>query len=135
MERDGRGLVRRWNINDYIYDERGGKAGASGELVARKIVPLCATAAAAEEAVRGAGPANGDLLIWTGEKLGIVSTVPQYEDHEELVREMEGEGGDGEVAREREREQEYVKTMRAALERQADERRWMSRFRLKRGLF
>jgi hypothetical protein len=42
---------------------------------------------------------------------------------------------DVEQLEERERAEEYSKAMRRALERQADERRWMSQFRLKRGLF
>ena len=126
VERDGRGLARRWNINSFVYNERGGSA--RGELVARKIVPL-----KAPDSGRG-NAGNGDLLIWTGEKLGIVSTRPQYEDHEELVKAFEDKLDLGEQE-DREKADEYSKMMRQALERQADERRWMSQFRLKRGLF
>ena len=53
-------------------------------------------------------------------------------DHEELVNEMKEDVEGKREREERERqEEEYSKTMRRALERQADERRWMSRFRLK----
>jgi len=49
-----------------------------------------------------------------------------------MVKEIEEDGDEKKEKEERERkEEEYSKTMRQALERQADERRWMSRFRLK----
>ncbi|ETN46364.1 uncharacterized protein HMPREF1541_00548 [Cyphellophora europaea CBS 101466] len=125
VERDGRGLARRWNINSFVYNERG--FSASGELVARKIVPL-----GGADSGRGKS-GNGDLLIYTGDKLGIVSTKPEYMDHAELVKAVDNfDLGDEE---DRQKAEEYSKTMRKALERQADERRWMSQFRLKRGLF
>ena len=126
VERDGRGLARRWNINAWQMSERGG--AISGELVARKMVPL--DAMKSERGDRG----DSDLLIWTGEKIGIVTTKPQWEDHDELVKSFEDEL-DLSEQEEREKAEEYSKTMRKALERQADERRWMSQFRLKRGLF
>lgn len=139
VERDGRGLVRRWNINEYSYDATTGAASATGELVARKIVPLapamplCDAPAAADDGGRGEA-GNGELLIWTGEKLGIVGLGMRYEDHEALVNAFEEEDK-GDERGEKERAEEYGRAMRRALERQADERRWMSRFRLKRGLF
>jgi hypothetical protein len=136
VERDGRGLVRRWNLNEFVYDERGGKAGVSGDVVARKICVLGDGGEGDGDGSGGKGEGergDGELLVWTGEKLGMVSVRGGgYGDHEELVRELEG---DGEGGTEKEREVEYAKRMRMALERQADERRWMSRFRLKRGLF
>ncbi|OAP56210.1 hypothetical protein AYL99_09389 [Fonsecaea erecta] len=133
VERDGHSLVRRWNINGYQMGNGGAVAATSasvhGDAVARKIVPLTAVSAS-ERGDRG----DADLLVWTGEKIGIVTSDPQFLDHEEMVREIEG-GDDVEEKRrqaEREKEEEYSKTMRRALERQADERRWMSQFRLKR---
>jgi hypothetical protein len=119
VERDGRGLARRWNINSYVATPSGG--ALSSEHVARKIVPL------------DAGRADGDLLIFTGDRLGVVTTKPLFEDHEELVKAFEDGVGVRE-REERERVEEYGRTMRAALERQADERRWMSRFN-RRGFF
>ena len=126
VERDGRGLARRWNINAWQMNERGG--AISGELVARKMVPL--DTIGSERGDRG----DSDLLIWTGEKIGLVTTKPQWEDHNELVKSFEEELDLGEQE-ERDKADEYSKTMRQALERQADERRWMSQFRLKRGVF
>lgn len=68
IERDGIGLVRRWNMNPFEIDHDG--ARVVGEQVVRKIVPL--DAGESERGSRG----DGDLLIWTGEKVGIVSTKP-----------------------------------------------------------
>lgn len=126
VERDGRGLARRWNINAWQINERGGSL--SGEQVARKMVPL--NTMESDRGDRG----DSDLLIWTGEKVGLITTKPHWEDHDELVKSLEEEV-DADEEREREKAEEYSKTMRRALERQADERRWMSQFRLKRGLF
>lgn len=134
VERDGRSIVRRWNINNYHTSSPGvsgvGVASAfvTGDQVARKIIPLAE--ADTERGRRG----DGDLLIWTGEKIAVVTSNPRLLNHDEMVREIEG-GSDEEALREREERQkaeEYSKTMRRALERQADERRWMSHFRLKR---
>jgi hypothetical protein len=129
VERDGQSLVRRWNINGYQMGNANSiatSASVTGDLVARKIIPLVEP-----DSERGA-KGDADLLIWTGEKIGIVTTNPQFVDHEEMVREMEEDAELKRAKEEQERkEEEYSKTMRQALERQADERRWMSRFRLK----
>lgn len=140
VERDGRSLVRRWNINAYELNATTTgintsvvESSRSGDEVARKIVPLASTAMASEESSYG-NRGDDDLLIWTGERVGVVTTTPLRLDHAEVVADMESEreGGDeGKFLRER--EEEYAKRMRLALERQADERRWMSRFRFKTG--
>jgi hypothetical protein len=129
VERDGRSLARRWNINSFETSNSTmlpTSASVNGDLVARKIIPL-----PEDNSDRGAR-GDADLLIWTGEIIGIVSTNPKYADHAEMVSELES---DGEEKREKEeqerREEEYSTRMRQALERQADERRWMSRFRLR----
>ena len=126
VERDGSGLARRWNINSFDINERGGSA--SGDLVARRILPM------QSRSTGDSTKSDNDLLIWTGEKAGIISTTPQMEAHDELVAAFEEKMDLGEKE-ERERAEEYSNMMRQALERQADERRWMSQFRLKRGLF
>ncbi|KAJ9616694.1 hypothetical protein H2200_000413 [Cladophialophora chaetospira] len=129
VERDGHSLVRRWNINAFQMGSANSipaSASVSGDLVARKIIPLHE-----DDSERGAR-GDADLLIWTGEKIGMVTTNPQYMDHEEMVQEIEGDIEEKREKAEQERkEEEYSKIMRQALERQADERRWMSRFRLK----
>ncbi|KAK5054018.1 hypothetical protein LTR84_001980 [Exophiala bonariae] len=128
VERDGRSLVRKWNINDFdLTTPASNIAAISGDQVARKIIALATPDS--EFGTRG----DGDLLIWTGERVGIVTTKTQRADHLEMVQEMESEGLNGDELRLKEQEEEYSKAMRQALERQADERRWMSRFRFKSG--
>ena len=120
VERDGRGLARRWNINSFELNPLG--AQVHGEKVVRKIVPL--GPAESERGIKG----DGDLLVWTGEQIGIITTRTSRPEHE-LVHifdeklTLDGEGNN--------EASEYARTMRRALERQADERRWMTRFRLR----
>ena len=119
VERDGRGLVRRWNINKYELTPQGGSV--QGEQVVRKIIPL--PSEASERGTRG----DSDLLVWTGESCGIVTTKaarPEDELADELDERLNLNDEEGQA-------EEYAKTMRRALERQADERRWMTRFRLR----
>ncbi|KIY02237.1 uncharacterized protein Z520_02375 [Fonsecaea multimorphosa CBS 102226] len=135
VERDGHSLVRRWNINAFSMGSPNNNAAiatsasVSGDAVARKIIPLN-TLDSSERGHRG----DADLLVWTGEKIGVVTSDPQFLDHEEMVREIEAADTEEKQAKEEQvkKEEEYSKTMRRALERQADERRWMSQFRLKR---
>lgn len=143
VERDGRTLVRRWNINsdrpqtgrsresteDAEANSREHEVtqGATGlwrsaesqgsNEVARKIVPT------------GANLTGDELLLWTGDQIGRLRfSVPgEPEDEEdddisidevdELTREV--------IRRRRHHEKEYESMMRKALERQADEVRWM----------
>ncbi|KAL8825660.1 MAG: hypothetical protein Q9191_004275 [Dirinaria sp. TL-2023a] len=106
VERDGRTLVRRWNINEDVDHElRRGifaapSAAASGH-VARKIVPF------------HDGP-RSELAVWTGEKIGIVGfrKNPRFGP-------WQGELLDDQAREEREMQER----MRRALERQADEAR------------
>lgn len=114
VERDGTGLVRKWNVNTFEINEQGGRA--VGEQVVRNIIPL--DAGESDRGSRG----DGDLLIWTGDKVGIVSTKPLKKNNG-TPSESGGETPEEQGA-------EYSRQMRRALERQADERRWMSRFRL-----
>jgi hypothetical protein len=145
VERDGRTIARRWNINSHqLHQEsfpRVGRsndsnarqaqwfeAGIHGEEVVRKIVPT------------GTGEAD-DLLVWTGERVGLVG----FGRNDEFYDAEDGAGGmddvvktfDGLVDSDRRRgeggnleeaAQEYDRQMRRALERQADELNWMHRF-------
>jgi hypothetical protein len=153
VERDGRSVVRRWNINSYQLQREafprlgggssvGGSGGRTasgqgrftasvhGEEVVRKIIPT------------GKGEAD-DLLVWTGEKVGLVSFGRKEVEEEwsdALEDAMGTQGADGlirvqsEEGRERgggqmeEKAHEYDQQMRRALERQADELNWMTRF-------
>lgn len=116
VERNGIGLVRRWNINTFEVDQAG--ARVVGEQVIRKIVPLDPG-----ESLRGTR-GDGDLLVWTGENIGIVSTRPPKQTNETP--------SDSGANTPEEQGAEYSRQMRRALERQADEARWMRRFRLNR---
>lgn len=149
VERDGRSLVRRWNMNSFDLDATPVGTGInsnmvttsrSGDEVARKIVPLATTtmtttSSSVDSDTHGYGKrGDGDLLIWTGERVGIVTTRPQRLDHRQVVHEIESAGQQDDPSRDlRHKEEEYAQRMRLALERQADERRWMSRFRFKTG--
>ncbi|MCJ1405421.1 hypothetical protein MMC11_008649 [Xylographa trunciseda] len=119
MERDGSTLVRRWNINQYEGSERVGifrssSAEAHGD-VARKLLPV-------NSGVVDAQAKSDELLVWTGERVGIVAfkNRPQFglEDWEQRVETAE------EKIKRRE-ERIYGETMRRALEKQADEVRFV----------
>ncbi len=150
VERDGKSIARRWNINSYhLHQEsfprigRGGGSSSSnrgierfetsihGEEVVRKIIPT------------GSGEAD-DLLVWTGERVGLVSfgrteefydAEEGYGGKEDVVREFDGlvgprRVGDAGAGKDdlEEKAREYDMRMRKALERQADELNWMHRF-------
>lgn len=122
VERDGRSLVRRWNINSYEYD--GGGASLTGDRVARKLVAFGHDDNLGAGGTRG----DGDLLVWTGSDIGIVTTRVKWESHQEMVEAAEGTSVSTAKQSDEEKAEEYARVMRRALERQADERRWMSRF-------
>lgn len=122
VERDGYGLVRRWNVNS--FEMHGNHAGVQGEQVVRKIIPMNPP-----DSARGAR-GDGDLFVWTGEKVGVITTKRSSDDVDELSKVFDESlgNGDGDIDTEAE---EYARVMRRALERQADERRWMSRFNMR----
>lgn len=79
---------------------------------------------------------NDEVLIWTGDRIGRVRFVPESVSLDDVQKGyLEGSlSADGVVDEEsseqrerREREREYSRVMRRALERQADEVRWMGR--------
>ena len=119
MERDGSTLVRRWNINQYEGATKAGiflssSAEAHGD-VARKLMPVTI----------GGDDSQADsdeLLIWTGERVGVVAfkNRPQFgeDDWEQRVETAE------EKIKRRE-ERIYGETMRRALEKQANEVRFV----------
>lgn len=121
VERDGHSLVRRWNINAYTASASKSFLGADnrtprgifaestndGGNVARKILP-----------VGSWEDGKGELAVWTGEKVGILGfrPKPRFEwEQQERGREADDEDG----------EEVYAGRMRRALERQADEARFV----------
>lgn len=130
VERDGYGLVRRWNVNN--FEMRGNTAESYGEQVVRKIIPI--NPVASKQGARG----DGDLIVWTGEKVGVITTQRPHNDEE--FGELSKAFGESSVGNENDGDdeedldiqaEEYARMMRRALERQADERRWMSRFNMR----
>ncbi|KAI4116593.1 MAG: hypothetical protein LQ345_003016 [Seirophora villosa] len=119
VERDGHSLVRRWNINAYNASTTPGPnppsllsqmfANASnstqdGGNVVRKILPV--------------GPwedAKGELAVWTGEKIGVLGFRPKPRFEWEWDQEV----------KEGQEEKEFRVRMRRALERQADDVRFV----------
>lgn len=120
VERDGYGLVRRWNVNN--FEMQGNEASIQGEQVVRKIIPV-----APGDSDRGAR-GDGDLVVWTGEKVGIITTQRPHDEIDELSKTFDETLCNDDVDTKAE---EYSRVMRRALESQADERRWMSRFNIR----
>lgn len=132
MERDGFTEVRQWNIAHRstegpkgIFGTLGDNYmdGQSGDIV-RKI--LHTTSSKFDKAVN-----YDDLLLWTGEKLGILAFSSKAgftaDSFEEKSKSLE------EIRTERE-ERIYAQTMRRALERQADEVRFVRNLGMGLGL-
>ena len=120
VERDGSTLVRRWNINKYQQEEVRGLFNTSNlEVgtgdVARKILPTHGND-------DGTNVNSDEMLVWTGERIGLLGfrNKPAFgaDDFEEFAASME------ERVKLRE-ERIYGQAMRRALERQADEVRFM----------
>jgi hypothetical protein len=144
VERDGRAEIRRWNINtdrrhstpaSFDGSADGGTSGmfwssvdAVGRNdVARKVLPT------------DSNLAGDELLIWTGDRIGRLrftydEDFDTDDDDDDDVMSIDGEldAATRQARRQsrhamRRREQHYARMMRRALERQADEVRWMGR--------
>ncbi len=147
VERDGRSIARRWNINSYqLHQESFPRSGRNGNVGSGSGQPQRFEAAIhGEEVVRkiiptGMGAAD-DLLVWTGERAGLVRLGGEESELWDALEERAGNvvktldglvdahsrrAGDG--ANLHEAAQEYDRQMRRALERQTDELNWMHRF-------
>ncbi|MCJ1476404.1 hypothetical protein MMC13_005070 [Lambiella insularis] len=120
FERDGSTFVRRWSITRSKLAEISRVFNSSGTD--------CTTMDVARKLIATNGNADGghvdrdELLVWTGERIGVLAfrKKPQFgvEEWEERVETLEEK-----VKRKEERI--YGQTMRRALERQADEVRFM----------
>lgn len=155
VERDGRVEVRRFNINTHqtLPHTRWNRpdnsrissheSNSDGAQETTRIFSTDSLHSGPNEVARRILPTGGnltgdELLVWTGERIGRVRFSPPTdpEEDEDVVDDMPIDGGIDEASREelrlryREREQrerEYAELMRKALERQADEVRWMGR--------
>ncbi len=132
FERDGFTEVRRCRIGQSERSQ-GPSIFASmpgSDDIARKLLP---TRRPTDEAVdeRGGGPANNDdLLFWTGEKLGLVTFSARPGFTAEDFEEPRGTPDDGALAA----QSEYSERMRRALERQADDVRFVRNLGLDSGV-
>lgn len=134
VERDGRAEVRRWNINSYHPDTTSTAQPSRSEAtrpqnneVARKLLPT------------GGNLTSDELLLWTGDRIGRLRfshpTDPEEnneEDDDAILLDDRIDDSTREDIRkhrrhERHQEREYDGMMREALERQADEVRWVGR--------
>ncbi|KAJ5303593.1 hypothetical protein N7476_010392 [Penicillium atrosanguineum] len=132
VERNGRAEVRRWNLNTpqpYDPSQPRGLWPSSAPQnqnseVARKVLPT------------GGNLSGDELLIWTGERIGRIRfSVPEDryldeidEDDWFMHAEVDEETRVAMRKKHRdewEKERRYEEAMRQALERQADEVRWM----------
>ncbi|KAK4697549.1 hypothetical protein P7C71_g544, partial [Lecanoromycetidae sp. Uapishka_2] len=126
VERDGSTLVRRWNINTYstVPDNLAATQGIfNNDLnegdVARKLVPV-------------SEKENSEVLLWTGEKIGVLG----FRKNPRFMFDQEGEdnvvGTDAEKGAAME-EKEYGRMMKRALEKQANEVRFVRGLGLRHG--
>ena len=117
VERDGSTTVRRWNINNYEPEQVRGifNNRVTGGDVARKIL-------ATDQNVRTGRVCNDELLIWTGEKIGLLSFKSKSEFG---VEDWEAKAESAEEGIKIREERIYSETMRRALERQANDVRFV----------
>lgn len=125
VERDGRTEVRCFNINSSDHTTEPTSSTGRNE-VAHRVLPIGSQ-----------DQTDGDILIWTGERIGrlrlpsAARTMGAAEGEDADALSTDDEDVDWEMRsrrrEERRREREYERAMRQALERQADEVRWMGR--------
>lgn len=147
VERNGRSEVRRWNINTsqpqipYSRCSLSSSAMQSGDESQPNGLWPSSKSSNSSEVARKVLPTGGnltgdELLVWTGERIGRLKfSIPA--DHEGIVDEEDDLFMHAEVDEETrkamrqkhrdqwEKERRYEEAMRRALERQADEVRWM----------
>ena len=129
FERDGGTLVRRRNINRYQAVSASGLFNSSvleataGD-VARKLLPTNGN-------VDEGHVDRDEVLLWTGEKIGLLGFREKPKFGEE---EWEETALSAEEAGRRKEERRYGEVMRRALERQADEVRFVRGLGLRGGL-
>ncbi|TWU75363.1 hypothetical protein ED733_007122 [Metarhizium rileyi] len=117
FERDGFTECRRMRIGHSDAEEVSSlfTSMAGPDDIARKIVST--------KTKQGNDRANNDnILLWTGEKLGLVSFTKSP-----IFAETDFESQNPEVMVQNERRKEYIHQMRRALERQADEVKFIGR--------
>lgn len=119
VENDGSSEVRQWSLNQKVKTEphRLFSGGADSGDVVRKIIPTRAAADKGEHQVN-----DSQLLVWTGERIGVLSFSRRSVVKEAFEWGAAGLAAEVEVSEE---QRIYSQRMRNALERQADEARFM----------
>ncbi|KAI9789912.1 MAG: hypothetical protein M1816_005681 [Peltula sp. TS41687] len=120
VENDGSSQVRHWDLNRKRKSEPHrlfSEDDDDGDVV-RKIIPTRTAVDQAEHRVN-----DGQLLIWTGARIGVLSFSRQPV--MEGSREWRATGLSVEADQISEEQRIYSQRMRSALERQADETRFM----------
>ncbi|KAJ5659829.1 hypothetical protein N7507_006280 [Penicillium longicatenatum] len=146
VERNGRAEVRRWNINTsqpqipFFRNEASTGEPGTEDPQPRGLWPTSQPDNHSSEVARKILPTGGnltgdELLVWTGERIGRIKfSIPAgpglKDDEDEWFMHDEVDDETREVMRHKlrdewEKERKYEDTMRRALERQADEVRWM----------
>ncbi|KAE8553707.1 hypothetical protein EYB25_005089 [Talaromyces marneffei] len=145
VERDGRTQVRYWNINTSRRQSRIASPGDVDESNQVRGLFFTSDTGMRNDVVRKILPTdanlNGDeLLLWTGDRIGRLrfSTDLDEDTDDEMNDQMSLDGEEVDFTERQARresrvlekrcEQEYAQRIRRALERQADEVRWMGRF-------
>lgn len=144
VERDGQTQVRYWNINTSRRQSRIASRGDVDESDQVRGLFFTSDTNMRNDVVRKILPTDAnlkgdELLLWSGDRIGRLrfSNDPDEDTDDEMGDGMSLDGEEVDIterqsrresrALEKRREQEYAKRIRKALERQADEVRWMGR--------
>jgi hypothetical protein len=144
VERDGQTQVRYWNINTSRRQSRMASPGDVDEPDQVRGLFFTSDSGVRNDVVRKILPTdanlNGDeLLLWSGDRIGRLrfSNDIDEDTDDEMNDRMSLDGEEVDFterqarrksrALEKRREEEYAQRIRRALERQADEVRWMGR--------
>ncbi|KAI9805814.1 MAG: hypothetical protein M1825_000428 [Sarcosagium campestre] len=123
VERDGVTPVRQWNVNGTQEGESGGifataasaNGDANGTDVIRKLITV-------KQSTESRASNQDDILLWTGERVGLLSHSPRG-----AFSESDVSGADNSpvLSDDALRQQDFNRSMRRALESHADEVRFM----------
>ena len=122
LDRNGQTLIRETRLcaEKCLEQYFSGNHSSPGSDVALKVLPVHSNMADVEDITKD------EVLVWTGEKIGLIgfSNHPRFggEDGQAWEERIES----AEAAMQRREEKIYGETMRRALQRQADEVRWVT---------
>ena len=124
VERDGSTVVRRWNVNQSAFDGECAVQASQGQLVphsnTRAVLSEKAGGDVARKILSMGSSARDPVAIWTGERIGVVGFGKQSRFA------WQAESDEERASLEQEQGEVFAERMRRALERQADEARFLS---------